>query len=56
MTEYRYIQLYSDSGGEYLRQVSSESTTEFIEMERSVEDILECERDSVQLMYSDIYI
>lgn len=56
MTEYSYTELYSDSEDVYLRQVSAESTTEYITMERSVDDILECERDPVQQMYGDIYV
>jgi|APHM01.1.fsa_nt_gi hypothetical protein len=53
MTEYSYYELYSDSENVYLRQETVESTTEYITMERSVNDVLECERDAVQEMFDD---
>lgn len=55
MTEFRYSTVYSMDGEYELRQASSESASEFIVMERSINDLLECERDEAQLMLAEAY-
>lgn len=51
----RYTALYSMGDDYTLRQYTEEAEEEYIMMERSVEDILECERDAIQQMYEDLY-
>jgi len=51
---YTYSTIYSQEDEYRLRQASSESNTEYIVMERDVNDLLECERDEAQKMMREL--
>jgi hypothetical protein len=51
---YTYSTIYSQQDEYRLRQASSESNTEYIVMERDVNDLLECERDEAQKMMREL--
>jgi len=52
--QYTYSIIYSQQDEYRLRQASSESNTEYIVMERDVNDLLECERDEAQRMMREL--
>jgi hypothetical protein len=52
---YRYSHVYStEDNGYRFRQAVSEGSSEFLVMERSVDELLECERDRVQVLLGDV--
>jgi hypothetical protein len=52
--ETQYSTLYRLEDEYTLKQASIEGEDEYIIMERSAEDVLECERDTVQVMFSEV--
>lgn len=51
---YTYSTIYSQEEEYRLRQASSEGASEYIVMERDVNDLLECERDGAQRMMGEL--
>jgi len=51
---YTYSTIYSQEEEYRLRQASGEGASEYIVMERDVNDLLECERDGAQRMMGEL--
>jgi hypothetical protein len=54
MVESHYTTIYSMDDEYKVRQASCESASEYIIMERSIDELLECERDEAQLLLAEV--